>query len=138
MAQAFHLLKKQQVDELIANGLRAIFLTSEATIDPDTQLTVDDLIANEAVDANGVYTAGGVALDNVVTSFDAVNNWAVINADNISLVGVDISDYQHLIIAQNSGNNANDVMVYHQDLGAQSQSGGNISIPVPTDFYKQR
>lgn len=126
--------KKELADRLALNGFRLILLTSTHTPNIDTQAFVSDVIAAEASDSNIQYTAGGVALTNVVVAQDNVNDRATINADDVALTDVNISDYQYAVIAQNSGTNASDRLIGYQNLGAQAQNGGDLNITIPANF----
>ena len=76
-------VKKEIVEALAAESLWLMLLDEDHVPNASTQRYVSDVVSNEVVDSGGVYTAGGVQLQNVTSQYDGNN--AYLDADNVQI-----------------------------------------------------
>lgn len=76
-------VKKEIVEAWAAESLWLMLLDDGHTPNAGTQRYVSDVVGEEVSDSGGVYTAGGVQLQNVTSQYDTNN--AYLDADNVQI-----------------------------------------------------
>lgn len=76
-------VKKELVEAWAAESLWLMLVSDVHAPNANTQRYVSDIVANEVTDTGGIYTAGGVQLQNVTSQYDGVN--AYLDADNVQI-----------------------------------------------------
>ena len=77
------LVKKEICAGWAGESLWLMLLSDAHTPNALTQNYVSHVVANEVVDSGGIYTAGGVQLQNVTSQYHGAN--AYLDADNVQI-----------------------------------------------------
>lgn len=117
--------------DLANDTIKAMFLDSNHTTDPDTQEFIDDVSANEVSDS-GTYSAGGVTLS-ITTSQDNTDNEGVADATDFSVTSF-TGSVRYIAYYKDTGTPATSPIISIEDLGSdQSATAGTFSYTVNTE-----
>jgi len=96
--------KQAIVNRWVGQSLKLMLLNSSHVPSAGSDQYVSDVIVNEVVDSNNVYTTGGVVLSNMVASPDpALPNNYFLDADNVTIGPGTSITYRHGIIYEDMG-----------------------------------
>ena len=84
--------------------VKAMLVTSAYVQNVDTHAVYDDVSASEI--SGGSYPAGGVAVQNLTTSYDPATNLAHVTCDDIAFTGLDSADVAGVIFYVDTGSGA--------------------------------
>ena len=96
--------KQSIVNRWVGQALKLMLLTSSHVPNAGEDHYVSDVVGNEVIDANDIYTAGGVDIVNMVASPDpALPNNYFLDADNVTIGPGTTITYRHGIIYEDMG-----------------------------------
>jgi hypothetical protein len=102
-------------------AVKALLVDSTYVFDKDAHTHLDDINAITGAEVAGTgYTAGGVAVTNVVTSYDAANDWAKLDADDVAFGTVTLTDVTGIIFYVDTGSAATSPLISHDSFAAQA------------------
>lgn len=111
--------KKVIVDVWKGETLKLMLLSKLHTPNAGTQQFVSDVVAYEILDEKNIYTAGGVALQNKVTTPDPANgNNYFLDADDVKIGPGTTIEYRYGIIYKDlgTGNHSVNTIKAHIDF----------------------
>jgi hypothetical protein len=104
-------VKKEIVDGWVGESLYLMLLSKTHVPNASTQRFISDVSANEIVDANSIYTPGGMPLSGLVQSYDPLlPNNAFLYASDLSIGPGASLNYRYGIVFKNTGNQATSVI----------------------------
>lgn len=106
--------KKEKVDELAAESLYLMLLSSSHVPNANTQQYVSQVSSNEITDSGAVYVAGGIALTGKIGSYDSLN--AFLDANDLSIGPNSTLNYRWGVLYKNTGNPATSPIRAHIDF----------------------
>jgi hypothetical protein len=103
-------------------AVKALLVDSTYVFDKDTHTHLDDINAIVGAEVSGTgYTAGGVAVTGVITSYDAANDRAVLDADDVAFGTVTLTDVTGIIFYVDVGGvAASSPLISHDSFAAQA------------------
>jgi hypothetical protein len=122
--------KQAIVNRWVGQSLKLMLLDNAHVPNPGADQYVSDVVAREIIDVNDIYTAGGVALENLIASPDPLlpNNY-FLDADDVSIGSGATITYRFGIIYEDmgTGNHAVNPIRAEIDFGSDQSVTNGIS-----------
>lgn len=99
--------------------IKAMLTTASYTFDKDHEFR-SSVTSGEASGTG--YTAGGISLTGVASSYDSTNNWTAIDADDAAFGTVTLTAVTGMVLYVSVGSAATDILISYHSFASQSPS----------------